>query len=96
MPIVKPPKWNELVEYEKQFEKDWKHLKHDNFRQKFLDSIDDFLDNPMEKKFNNHGLKWDFEWFRSINITWDIRAIYTLYDNKYIFVKIWSHSHLYW
>ena len=54
---------------------------------------------PFEKSLNNHKLTWNRKWFSSINITWDIRAIFReVWEWNYEFVEfenIWSHSDLY-
>jgi mRNA-degrading endonuclease YafQ of YafQ-DinJ toxin-antitoxin module len=31
-----------------------------------------------------------------MNITWDIRLIFRITDDKIYFEKIWTHSELYW
>lgn len=55
--------------------------------------------NHFDKKLNNHALKWDFIWLRSINVTWDYRIIFKeISDNNYEIIellKIWTHSELY-
>ena len=91
LPESKPP-----IKFSKQFSKDWKYLKHDNFKQKFIFLLKSFVIDPMDVKFRNHELNWAFEWFRSIDITWDIRAVYVYEDWEYLFLRIWSHSYLYW
>jgi len=58
-----------------------------------------FSKNHFDEKLNNHTFKWDFLWFRSINITWDYRIIFReLSNNTYEIVelvKVWTHSELY-
>jgi mRNA-degrading endonuclease YafQ of YafQ-DinJ toxin-antitoxin module len=58
-----------------------------------------FSENYSDKKLNNHALKWDFLWLRSINVTWDYRIIFKdLSNNTYEIVeliKVWTHSELY-
>ena len=62
---------------------------------KFDEKLKIFMNNPLEKQLNNHSLNWEYLWFRSINITWDFRAIFKEYPNwKYEFVDfidIWTH-----
>lgn len=62
-------------------------------------SLEIFLKNHFDKSLNNHTLKWDFLWLRSINVTWDYRIIFRkLSDNTYEIVeliKVWTHSELY-
>ena len=56
-PNTKLPKPKPPIFFAKQFSKDWKYLKHDKFRQKFLDLLIDFEINPMDEKFRNHELR---------------------------------------
>lgn len=44
---------------------------------------------------NNHSLKGQYQGYRSINITGDLRAIYKIDKGFAIFVTIDSHSNLY-
>jgi addiction module RelE/StbE family toxin len=83
------------ISYGKHFYKDWKHLQHDAYRQKFIYIIPAFIKNPTDKQFRNHELRGIFNGLRSINITGDIRAIYTYSEGGYIFLRIGTHSHLY-
>jgi hypothetical protein len=59
------------------------------------------MKNPFLVELNNHELNWKkYIWCRSINITWDYRAVFKELSNKnYEFVEfiyIWTHSELYW
>jgi len=58
-----------------------------------------FIENPFDERLWNHWLNWKYLWFRSIDVTWDYRAIFREYPNwKYEFVDfidIWTHSQLY-
>ena len=60
-PNTKMPKSKSPIIFSKQFSKDWKHLKHDGFRQKFLVALEDFAIDPVDKKFRNHELNGIFE-----------------------------------
>jgi len=66
---------------------------------KTLEKFEIFSKNPFAPELNNHKLKWNYNWFRSINITWDYRAIFReLSDWSYEFIEfvdIWTHSFLY-
>lgn len=68
-------------------------------RFKFYNKLEIFQNNPFEESLNNHKLTWNRKWFSSINITWDVRAIFReIWEWKYEFVEfenIWSHSELY-
>ncbi len=55
-----------------------------------------FLENPFHPLLSNHALHGEYEGYRSINITGDIRAIYEPHDtNVALFIIIGSHSELY-
>ena len=66
---------------------------------KFDEKLVIFMEDPFLKELNNHWLKWKYLWLRSIDVTWDFRAIFKEYPNwKYEFVDfidIWTHSQLY-
>ena len=66
---------------------------------KFDEKIIIFINNPLDKTLNNHQLHWKFQEYRSINITWDYRAIFRQIDNdSYEFIEfldIGTHSALY-
>lgn len=82
----------------KKFKKSYKKLS-EKTHNKFKNKIKIFQNNPLEESLNNHKLSWNWKWFSSINITWDIRAIFReIWEWKYEFVEfenIWSHSELY-
>jgi len=82
----------------KKFKKSYKKLS-EKTHNKFKNKISIFQNNPFEKSLNNHKLTWNRKWFSSINITWDIRAIFReVWEWNYEFVEfenIWSHSELY-
>lgn len=86
------------IKYKKKFTKNFKKLdkKH---QLKTIDRIELFRINPTNITLNNHSLNWKYSWYRSINITWDIRAIFKEYPNwTYEFVEfyeLWTHSQLY-
>ena len=55
-----------------------------------------FSINPTDSILNNHLLFGKYEGHRSINITGDLRAIYTMIDeDTALFVAIGTHSQLY-
>ena len=88
-----------IIKYKKKFKKHFEKIDN-NIQQKTISKIDLFQINPFNKSLNNHALTWEYLWFRSINITWDYRAVFREYwENKYEFVDfidIWTHSELYW
>jgi len=86
------------IDYHKNFIKDYKKIDF-VIRDKFKYKLSLFIKNPFLKELNNHSLNWKYIWKRSINITWDFRAIFKdKSDWKYEFiefVRIWTHSKLY-
>lgn len=58
-----------------------------------------FETTPFHPSLANHLLKGKYNWFRSINLTWDYRVIFQeLSDGNYELVelvRVWSHSELY-
>lgn len=86
------------IDYVKTFLKSYKKLDK-KIQSKFDDRVLIFKKNPTEKILNNHRLLWKYSWFRSINITWDYRAIFREYPNwtyEFVdFVDIATHSELY-
>lgn len=81
--------------YKKSFQK---HLKKFwiSVKKKFDEKIAIFLSNKYDKRLNNHELKWNLSKYRSINVTWDIRALYyEQWEAIIIFALIGSHSELY-
>ena len=50
---------------------------------------------PFEKQWNVHKLKWKYWNYWSMNITWDIRLIFRITDDKIYLEKIWTYSELY-
>ncbi len=87
------------IDYIKSFLKSYKKLDQ-KIQNKFDERIILFQNSPTDKILNNHALTWKYNWFRSINITWDYRVVFREYwENKYEFVDfidIWTHSELYW
>ena len=64
-------------------------------KKKFKERRDLFLQDQFNPVLNNHSLKGKYTGYRSINITGDLRVIYTEKGNKVIFVTVDSHSNLY-
>ena len=55
-----------------------------------------FRANPFDTRLHNHGLKGKYLGYRSIDITGDVRALYTTRgDTVIIFGFIGTHSQLY-
>ena len=51
--------------------------------------------NEFHPILNNHALSGEYEGYRSINITGDLRVLYRREGEVVIFVTIDSHSNLY-
>ena len=88
-----------IIKYSKNYKK--KILKLNNYiKQKVIERITIFLENPFDEQLNNHQLTWKLKWKRSINITWDFRAVFREYPNwtyEFVeFIDVWTHSQLYW
>ena len=78
--------------FQKQLKKGWVSLKN-----KFVQKLDMFVQDPYDPRLHNHQLQGKLAEYRSINITWDVRALYytTSDDTIVVFAMIWSHSQLY-
>lgn len=76
---------------------------YEKLNRKIQDKFDEvykkFIKNPFDRDLRNHALKWDYKWFRSIDVTGDFRAIFKEYPNwtyEFVdFIDIWTHSQLY-
>ena len=87
-----------IIKFHKQFDKSFQILRR-QVKEKFYIRLKIFEKNPFDPILDNHGLKWNFEGKRSIDITWDYRAIFIeKSDWKYEFVEfvnVWTHSQIY-
>jgi addiction module RelE/StbE family toxin len=84
-----------VIKTTKAFDKQYAKL---NFRVKtsFKRRIEMFKANPFDVGLRNHALKGKYLGYRSIDITGDIRALYTTQGNTIIiFAFIGTHSQLY-
>jgi len=78
-----------------------KRLKKINviFRKSFKKRIKIFAKDPFNAQLNNHSLQREWLGYRSINITNDVRAIYTEKtegeDTVAFFVAVGTHKELY-
>ena len=82
----------------KRFTKSYKKL-HQKIQMKFAEKLKIFIEDPSDIRLRNHSLQWEYQWLRSIDITWDYRLIFREYwENAYEYVDvidIWTHSQLY-
>ena len=86
------------INFKKDFVKSYKNLDL-KIKIKTDKAIIVFKNNPFDISLNNHKLSGDYQWFGSINVTWDYRIIfYELSNGTYELVElvdIWTHSQLY-
>lgn len=83
------------IETTKAFDKQYAKL---NIKVKlaFKQRVTLFKANPFDTKLRNHALKGKYLGYRSIDITGDVRALYTVHgDTVIIFGFIGTHSQLY-
>lgn len=78
----------------KDFEKQYQKLRESE-KKRFKKRRDLFLLDEFNPILNNHSLKGKYLGFRSINITGDLRVIFTKIQDSVIFITIDSHSNLY-
>lgn len=88
-----------IVKRKKRFIKSYEKLNR-KIQDKFDEVFLVFRINPFDKSLRNHALIWEYSWLRSIDITWDYRAIFKEYPNwtyEFVdFIDIWTHSQIYW
>lgn len=81
--------------FHKNFEKDYQKISNKD-RERFQKKLAIFIEDPFHPLLNNHALQGKWRYFRSINISSDLRALYRPLDARYIeFVIIDTHSNLY-
>ena len=65
-------------------------------RRRFKERRDLFLGDPFHPLLNNHQLQGDYQGYRSINITGDLRAVYEELDSDTVhFIALGTHTELY-
>jgi addiction module RelE/StbE family toxin len=82
------------IAYSKSFIKQAKLLNAAT-RQKLLQRIELFSNNPLDPVLRNHPLKGKYKDYRSIDVTGDIRALYLARGTEAIFDAVGTHSQLY-
>ncbi len=83
------------VEYKKTFQKQFKKL-HPNQKEQFFQRLHSFLTDSNHSNLRIHALKWRYIWYKSMNISWDMRALFREeWDRLVIFYMIGTHSELY-
>ncbi len=87
-----------IVKFSKKFDKSY-HKLNIKIQDKFNEKLIIFENDKYNQILNNHSLNWDYFWLKSINITWNYRAIFKEVDNleyEFIeFINIGTHSQLY-
>ena len=82
------------ISYSKNFIKQAKKLPR-NIREKLIERISRFSENPLNPLLRNHKLKGTWKEYGSINVTGDYRALYYGCAEEVIFDCIGTHAQLY-
>jgi addiction module RelE/StbE family toxin len=82
------------VKTTKDFDKQYSRL-NQKTKQQFMQRLDLFIANPFNPILRNHPLKGKYRHCHSINVTGDVRAVYTVKDASVVFGFIGTHSQLY-
>ena len=87
------------IKYSAIFKKQYKKTPK-KIREQIKERISIFVQNPTNQLLNNHALKGKFKGSRSINITGDWRAIYSIridhnLKKEFYFELVGTHSQLY-
>lgn len=84
-----------IIETTKTFDKQYSKL-NDKTKTIYKNRIVKFKNNPFDFRLRNHALKGKYLGYRSIDVTGDVRALYTVKgDIVIIFGFIGTHSQLY-
>ena len=83
------------IQTTKGFDKQYSKL-NEKIKKRFKNRIELFSTNPFDISLRNHALKGKYLGYRSIDISGDVRALYTVKaDSIIIFGFIGTHSQLY-
>jgi addiction module RelE/StbE family toxin len=83
------------VNFKPKFVKQYNKLSH-KMQKQFDERLELFIEDPTTYLLNVHSLKGKYAGFWSINISGDLRAIYTYEgDTIIVFMLIGTHSQLY-
>lgn len=82
------------IEFHKKFTKKFVKLPK-KIQEKFYERLEIFEINQFAEILNNHMLHHPFEGCRSINISGDLRALYEIKGDTYVFIRIGTHSELF-
>lgn len=83
-----------LVRFGKLFAKQYDKA-GDKIKRAFDGRLKIFVEDPFRQNLNNHQLTGGHSGYRSINITGDWRAIYSVQGEVVIFEALGTHSQLY-
>lgn len=84
-----------IIETTKTFDKQYAKL-NDKTKTIYKSRVTIFKNNPFDFRLRNHALKGKYLGYRSIDVTGDVRALYTIKDNIVtIFSFIGTHSQLF-
>lgn len=79
----------------KNFQKKYQKLREGD-KKRFKECRDLFQQYPFHPILNNHALAGEYQGYRSINITGDLRVIYEpVGEDRAFFIMIDTHSNLY-
>ncbi len=83
------------IQTTKNFDKQYSKLNL-KIKNQFKNRLELFCTNPFDVSFRNHALRGGYLGYRSIDISGDVRALYTVKGNiVIIFCFIGTHSQLY-
>lgn len=83
------------IQTTKNFDKQYSKL-NIKIKKQFKSRLELFCTNPFDVSLRNHALKGRYLGYRSIDISGDVRVLYTIKGNKVIiFGFIGTHSQLY-
>lgn len=84
-----------LIETTKTFDKQYAKV-HVKVKVAFKQRVEIFRANPFDSRLRNHALKGKYLGYRSIDITGDVRVLYTVQGDTLIILGfIGTHSQLY-
>jgi len=72
-----------------------KESKNPWFKTDFKLFFKEFVDNPKNKKFRLHKLKWKLNEYLSVKIKYDLRLIFEYKKWEIILFDIWTHDEVY-
>lgn len=83
------------IDYHRKFVKKFNKLPQ-KIKSKFYERLRLFEQDPFNLMLKNHSVGYIYQNWRSIDITWDYRALFELQsDNVIMFMKIGTYSELY-